>query len=314
LRPAAELIGDDPGIRHIKERLVDLAPASIPVLISGETGTGKELAARALHDLSGREGPLVVVDCGALTPSLMEEELFGHERGAYTGAAGPRHGLLQEADKGTVLLDEIGELPTELQTRLLRAIDRGTVRRIGSNRHTPIDVRFISSTNRDLLSEVVKGNFRRDLFFRLAGFTLSMPSLRERKDDIPRLLQHFMSEKEARRLSPQALQSLVAYDWPGNVRELQLFTERARLLVKHPVIVESDVRRLLLTDRPLRASIVPTDSVRLEDVREAAIKKALATTRGNVAEAAELLGIGRSTVYAWLSTGRRRKDTQGVKG
>lgn len=312
MRTAAEFIGENPEIKHIKERLEDLAPASIPVLITGETGTGKEVLARALHDLSRRPGPLVVVDCGALPANLMEAELFGHERGAYTGADGPRQGLLQEADKGTTLLDEIGELPLELQTRLLRAIDRSTVRRIGSNRHTPIDVRFISSTNRDLLGDVVKGRFRRDLFFRLAGFTISIPPLRQRKEDIPRLLRHFMSEEEAGRFSASALQSLMAYEWPGNVRELELFSQRARLLLKHPVITETEAKQLLLTDAPTRASMIPATSIRLRDVREATIRSALVKTRGNVAEAAELLGIGRSTVYAWLSTGRHRKNTKDI--
>ncbi len=324
MKSSDQLVGESQQFKKIKERLTDLAPTEIPVLITGETGTGKEIFARRLHDLSRREGPFIVVDCGALPTSLMEEELFGHERGAYTGADGPRLGLLQAADNGTVFLDEIGELRVELQTRLLRAIDRGAVRRIGSNRHISLNVRFVSATNRDLLDDVVKGKFRRDLFFRLAGFTLSLPPLRERADDITLLLRHFLRDADGARFSGAALACLGSYDWPGNVRELQLFVDRVRALVKDRVIEEADVRELLLFATSISSApnpshfeqtgaFIPPDQMRLRDVREAAIKRALLISRGDVAKAATLLGIGKSTIYAWLSRERRSIDVAKAK-
>ena len=226
-----DLIGSSPAMQEVFGLLATLAPTDLTVLIEGETGTGKELVAEALHRQSGRRaGPLVVVDCAALHAGLIESELFGHERGAFSGADRARDGALVAADGGTLFFDEIGELPLDLQTRLLRVIDRREVRHLGSTRSRTVDVRVIAATNRDLQEEASAGRFRQDLYFRLAVARVGLPPLRERREDIPALARHFLETfghvDPERVLTSEVVQSLIQRTWPGNVRQLRNFIER----------------------------------------------------------------------------------------
>lgn len=231
----AKLIGDSAALRLACHRAARVAPTRTPVLVTGESGTGKELIARVLHDLGPcPQGPFVAVNCGALPHELAESELFGHERGSFTGAAGRRTGWFEEAQGGTLVLDEIGELPPALQPKLLRVIETGHLRRVGGAGEIPVKVRIVALTLRDLPRECRKGSFRVDLFHRLAGFQLALPSLRERPNDVPILAQHFLKELRSdfgvRELSPSALDLMLRHDWPGNVRELRNALRRAMVL------------------------------------------------------------------------------------
>jgi DNA-binding NtrC family response regulator len=233
----AAIVGDDPGLRAVLARAALVAPTSMPVLVTGESGTGKELLARALHELGpAPSGPLVAVNCGALPRELAESELFGHERGAFTGAAARRAGWFEEASGGTLVLDEIGELPLELQPKLLRVLETGRLRRVGGTGEIVVRVRVVAMTLRDLAGEVARRAFREDLYYRLAAFHLGLPSLRHRADDIPRLALHFLREIEGevgpRRLEPSALAALRGARWLGNVRELRNVVRRAAILTR----------------------------------------------------------------------------------
>ncbi len=225
------LVGRSTIMRALFARLHRVARGDATVLILGETGTGKELVARALHAASPRrDKPFIVVDCGALSESLLEAELFGHSRGAFTGAATARVGAIEAADGGTVFLDEVGEMPLSMQPRLLRAIEGHTVRRVGENEHRKVDVRFLAATHRDLAAMVNAGSFREDLFFRLAVLPVYVPPLRERRDDIPLLAERLMPPHSHGKLSPELVRELSARSWPGNVREFRNFLERAAAL------------------------------------------------------------------------------------
>jgi DNA-binding NtrC family response regulator len=229
------IVGTDPSLRQVLERAARVAPTRIPVLVTGESGTGKELLARVLHELGpSPKGPLVTVNCGALARELAESELFGHERGAFTGAGGRRAGWFEEAAGGTLVLDEIGELPLEMQPKLLRVLETGRIRRVGGSGETAVEVRVLATTLRDLRRDTQRGSFRLDLFHRLAGFELRLPPLRNRRGDILPLahqfLHEFQSELGMRVLSREASDKLVAHDWPGNVRELRHVIRRAALL------------------------------------------------------------------------------------
>jgi DNA-binding NtrC family response regulator len=229
------LIGRSTQMRRVFDLIEKVADTPTTVLLTGESGTGKEVAARALHELSGRaDGPFVVVDCGALPPTLIESELYGHERGAFTGADRPRKGAFEEGTGGTLFLDEIGELPLDLQTRLLGAIERRQIQPLGGSKSRPIDVRLIAATNRDLRREVNRGNFRADLFFRLAVVTMEMPALRDRPEDIPLYVDSFLAEwaaeGQALTIGPDTVEDLQKRPWPGNVRELRNTLERAAAL------------------------------------------------------------------------------------
>jgi transcriptional regulator with GAF, ATPase, and Fis domain len=229
------IIGDDPGLRATLARTALVAPTGTPVLVTGESGTGKELLARALHELGPNpSGPFVAVNCGALPRELAESELFGHERGAFTGAASRRAGWFEEASGGTLVLDEIGELPLDLQPKLLRVLESGRLRRVGGAGEIAVPVRVVAMTLRDLEGEVQRRTFRPDLYYRLAGICVRLPPLRERRGDIARLAVHFLREIEPevgpRELEPLALATLAAADWPGNVRELRNVIRRAAIL------------------------------------------------------------------------------------
>jgi transcriptional regulator with GAF, ATPase, and Fis domain len=226
-----DLLGRSPRMRELFADLARIAPTDVTVLIEGETGTGKELVAESVHAASERrDGPFIVFDCSAVAPTLAESELFGHERGAFTGASGTRPGVFEQADGGSIFLDELGELPKDLQPKLLRVLERREVRRLGGQRTLPVDVRLIAATNRNLQAEVARGNFREDLYFRLAAAHVHVPPLRDRMEDLPLLVEHFLSRaKPPRQLTdipPSVWNMFVAHRWPGNVRELANAVQR----------------------------------------------------------------------------------------
>ncbi len=290
-----------------------IAEFKTTVLVGGESGTGKELIARAIHRLSPRSSnPFIAVNCGAIPDNLLESELFGHRRGAFTDANRDRKGLFEEASGGTLFLDEIGELPLGLQVKLLRVLQEGEIRRLGDSQDIKVDVRVVAATARDLSAEVGRGAFREDLFYRLNVFTLHLPALRERREDIPLLAEHFLARMNARMgmavmgVTPEAMRLLVAHDWPGNVRELENSIERAIVLCEGSHIeVEALPERLrLVATAPAAAPPNGPDDDNLSIKRasrrseEALIRRALLKTRGNRTRAAELLEIShRALLY-----------------
>jgi two-component system, NtrC family, response regulator AtoC len=300
------LVGQSHQMVEIYKLIARMAALDTTVLIEGETGTGKELVARAIHGASARAArPFVVVDCAALPETLFESELFGHERGAFTGAFAARRGLLETSTGGTCVLDEIGELTAPLQAKLLRTLQERSIRRVGGNDAIPVDVRVIAATNRDLRRLVADGRFRDDLYYRLNVVTITVPPLRERASDIPLLAQHFLeifarrSGRPIRRLAPEAVALLAGYRWPGNVRELEHVIERATALSAAETLLPDDLPPHLREERD-RAPRLPADGMTLEDVKRWYVNKVLEESGGNKLRAAELLGIDRRTLYRIL--------------
>jgi len=311
----AGIVGADPGLRNVLARVRLVGPTRTPVLVTGESGTGKELLARALHELGPDPGgPFVTVNCGALPRELAESELFGHERGAFTGAAGRRAGWFEEASGGTLVLDEIGELPTELQPKLLRVLETGRIRRVGGQGESAVRVRVVAMTLRDLRREAHRGGFRLDLYHRLAGFELALPALRRRRGDIAPLVQRFLDELAPelgpRTLDPAALLRLEEHDWPGNVRELRNVVRRAAILSGSRIDVaalELDAPgscdlRLAAHAADERAPPPRSDGDLLalpgksfSELEKEIFGWALRRTSGSRRRAAALLGISRST-------------------
>jgi len=304
--PAAEefagLVGSSERMRRIHRLVSKVALQRHPVLIMGESGTGKELVARAIHTQGPwRDQPFVPVDCGALPPTLIESELFGHVKGAFTGAAQSRQGLLATAGSGTVFLDEIGELPIELQSRLLRALQEHEIRPLGSNESVRFEARIIAATNQDLEAGIRNGKFRKDLFFRLNVVAIKMPSLRDRKEDIPALIRHFLGRLTRGKLeiSDEVLARMMSYDWPGNVRELENCIQRAVSLGSGSFIQMQDLPSAMLYHLA-RHSSGGQDLGTLQALEQQAIRQALKATRGDRVRAAKLLGIGKTTIYRKL--------------
>ncbi len=301
---AIDLVGQDPTIDSVRAFIAKAAPTEAPVLIMGESGTGKELVARALHLHSQRSGkPRQVVNCAALAESLVESTLFGHVKGAFTGADDNRPGLFELADQGTLFLDEIGELPQQAQSKLLRAIEQGETQRLGENLVRKVDVRVIAATNRDLEEEITAGRFREDLYHRLDVLTVTLPPLRERPADLELLINHFRAEFAARldtpvkKLSAEARTILMRYTWPGNVRQLRNVLERASIMATGKVIQAEDLPESLHENQ---AVTVETPMVSLAEVERVHILRVLEHCGGNKKATAELLGIDRSTLYAKL--------------
>ncbi|MFH1177826.1 MAG: sigma-54 dependent transcriptional regulator [Acidobacteriota bacterium] len=300
------ILGSSAPLRAALSDLSRAAATNATVLILGESGTGKELAARAVHlNSQRRQGPFVVVNCGAIPDNLLESELFGHRRGAFTGATEDRKGKFEQASKGTIFLDEVAELPLAMQPKLLRVLQEGEVDKLGATAPVRVDVRVIAATNRDLEDRVREGTFREDLWYRLNVIPIRMPSLRERADDIPVLVDHF-AVKHARRhgkpvlrLEPEALEVLLGYDWPGNVRELENLIERLLVLGTSDVVTAANLPEGLRRDTPrfggVRMELPPTGIV-LEEVEKALIQGALARHQGNQSAAARFLGISRQTL------------------
>jgi transcriptional regulator with GAF, ATPase, and Fis domain len=308
---AHDLVGDSEAMRRVYSRIRKVAVADCTVLVNGETGTGKELAARAIHQNSPRaRRPFVAINCAALTESLLESELFGHERGAFTGAASLKKGKLEVADGGTVFLDEIGELAPALQSKLLRALQHHEFERVGGTRVIKVDVRVIAASNRDLAAEVAAGAFRQDLWYRLNVVSLAMPPLRERRSDIAVLAAHFAAKYargRAMTLSPDALALLSAHDWPGNVRELENAIERAVVLGTSDCILPEDLPEAMLdaqprgTDADETSATLPLGYHRgVEDTKRRLILDAVERSGGNYTAAARLLGLNPTYLHRLL--------------
>jgi DNA-binding NtrC family response regulator len=307
----AELIGDSPPMQRLYHQLAQIAASDVAVLITGASGTGKELVARALHQHSRRAaGPFVAINCPALPPTLLESELFGHVRGAFTDARTDRQGLFVQADGGTLFLDEIGDFPLDLQPKLLRALEDAVVRPVGSNQECRFDVRLVTATNRDLEAAVEEGRFREDLFYRINVLCLEMPPLRARGTDILLLAQHFIalfadrSGKQVTGLGEGAAEKLLDYAWPGNVRELRNAMERAVALTRYEHIVVEDLPEKIRAYRQshlLIGSDNPTELVSMEEVEQRYMRYVLEVVGGNKTLAARILGFDRKTLYRKLA-------------
>jgi len=306
------IVGRAPEMEKLYRIIAKAANSVHPVLILGESGTGKEMVARSIH-YSGpfRDKPFIPVDCGSLDPTLIESELFGYVKGAFTGANQSKDGLMSMAEGGTIFLDEVGELPVDLQAKMLRAIQEKEIRPVGSTRRVPINVRILAATNRDLEQAVMQGTFRRDLYFRLNVLSLRIPPLRERRQDIPLLIAHFMERMtrnsgQEKILSDEALKAMLAYDWPGNVRELENSLERSHAFTSGPAIHIMDLPREI-ANVPLPESsngngngngngrIIP-----IAELEKQTILKAIMELNGDKLQAARLLGIGKTTLYRKL--------------
>jgi DNA-binding NtrC family response regulator len=301
----SNIVGQSRGLWQVLQLLDRVAPTDAAVLLLGESGTGKDLLARNIHNRSMRRGgPFFSVNCAALTESLLESELFGHERGAFTGATETKKGIFEVANKGTLFLDEISETGASFQARLLRVVQDGQFLRVGGTRHLKTDVRLISSSNRDIHEAIAKGSFRNDLFYRLSGIEIHVPPLRERKEDISLLARHFV-EKYARELrrpvpviAPEALLLLTNYSWPGNVRELRNTIERAVILGHGNVITPEQLPKefaamALSEPQPAASFHIPQAGLRLADLEKKLVEEALQLSDGNQVHAARLLGISR---------------------
>jgi DNA-binding NtrC family response regulator len=301
-----ELIGSSPAMQRVKDIIGKVAVTDSPVLVEGESGTGKELVAAAIHRLSARaKGPFVPVNCSAIPRDLLESEFFGHVRGAFSGAVSDALGLFRGANEGTIFLDEIAELPPELQVKLLRVLQEMQVRPVGSTKAFPVDVRIIAATNRNLEQAMKAGSFRQDLFYRLNVIRITLAPLRERREDIPALVNHFIRRfnkrfrRDVRGITPDALAALAAYEFPGNVRELENLIERAFAMGTREHITLADLPSL--SARPVMTAAVDTKSVpTLAEVEKELILRALAVHNNDKEEAARALGISRRTIYRRL--------------
>lgn len=302
------MIGRSSAIAHMQEIIDTVAPTEATVLISGESGTGKELVARALHAHSSRDDKIfVTVNCAALAENLLESELFGHEKGSFTGADRRREGRFAQAHGGTLFLDEVGEMPLSVQAKLLRALQQGEVQRVGSDTPLTVDVRVLAATNRDLRQEVAQKRFREDLFFRLNVISVEVPPLREREEDIPLLAAHFLegfasrNRKAVRGFSPQALDTMLRYSWPGNVRELENAVERAVILCHGDLITGRELPSMLTS--AIQDDVRPAEpdaslaGLPLDTVERRAIEETLRQAGDNKSEAARRLGITRATLH-----------------
>jgi two-component system, NtrC family, response regulator AtoC len=303
------IIGSSSGMQDVLRMISRLKDTRTPVLISGESGTGKELVARAIHFRGAlAQSPFIAVDCGALVPTLMESELFGYEKGAFTGATKSKAGLFQAANGGTIFLDEIGELPLEMQAKLLRVLQEKEVRPVGSNEKMDVDVRVIAATNRDLEAAYRTGTFRKDLYFRLNVVTVHLPHLRERRSDIPMLVHHFLNRYAAGmhlQVTAGAMKSLLQYDWPGNVRELENCIARAVTLGDRQTIDVRDLPPTMRTEQPVSPEMTPQDAASLSttalaEMEKMTILRVFEQAHGDKALAGKMLGISRATLYRKL--------------
>jgi DNA-binding NtrC family response regulator len=303
------IIGTSANIQDVLRMISRLKDTRTPVLIAGESGTGKELVARAIHFRGTMaQTPFVAVDCGSLVPTLMESELFGYEKGAFTGAMKSKTGLFQAANGGTIFLDEIGELPLEMQAKLLRVLQEKEVRPVGSNEKVNVDVRVIAATNRDLEAAYRGGTFRKDLYFRLNVVTVHLPALRERRSDIPMLVHHFLDRYAPGtnlQVTAAAMKSLLHYDWPGNVRELENCIARAVTLGDRRLIDVNDLPPAIRTEQPATAAMTPQDSASLSttalaEMERMTILRVFEQANGDKALAGKMLGISRATLYRKL--------------
>jgi len=300
------IVGQSESMKKVEELVRKVGPTDTTVLISGESGTGKELVARAIHRHSRRrDKPFVAVDCGSLVENLFESELFGHVKGSFTGATATKYGRFELANGGTLFFDEIGNISINIQTKLLRVLQEREITKVGSSQVIKVDVRIVAATNKDLQKAVKAGTFREDIFYRLSVVPISLPPLRERRDDIPLLANHFLRKynrkrrKNIRAISDRAMKALVEYDWPGNVRELENAIERAVVLSENDVVKPSDLLYYGLTVETPSASDTG-EAKRLIDVEKEHIAKALKMFNGHRGRTAEWLGIDRKTLRSKL--------------
>lgn len=310
------IIGRCPAMHEVLERIKQVADSRASVLIEGESGTGKELVARAIHGLSSRRsGPFVAVHCAALSPQLLESELFGHEKGAFTGAVDRRVGRFEQANGGTLFLDEIGEIDAVTQVKLLRVLGERTLERVGGNQSIPVDVRLVAATNKNLESLVAEGKFREDLFFRIRVVQIQLPPLRDRAEDIPVLAEHFLREfgrenqKQPLEFSREVLDRLMTHPWPGNIRELRTAVEHGVVMAKGKSVEVTDLPPSIRQDRSRALVRGGGRGETLEDLEQEAITQALKRTGNNITEAARQLGISRRTLHRKLAEseeGRKR--------
>jgi two-component system response regulator HydG len=301
------IVGSSAAMRRVYEQIEKVLESDITVFISGESGSGKELVAKAIHYGSPRAaGPFVDVNCAAIPEGLQESELFGHERGAFTGAVAAHPGKFEQANGGTILLDEVGEMSPSAQARLLRVLQERSLQRVGGTRRIELDVRVISASNRDLAQLTRDGVFRQDLFYRLVVFPVHIPPLRERRDDVPLLVEHFLTKyardagRKVTRVHPAAMARLVSYGWPGNVRELENVIHRALLVMGESELGPGDLPPELASSTGPQPLPPAGDVASLEELEKRAIREALACCGGNLSDAARRLGIGRSTLYRKL--------------
>ena len=312
------LLGESPSIVEIRRQIEKLRGSRAPVLILGESGTGKEVVARALHSTGGARGAFVPIDCGSLVGPLMESELFGHTKGSFTGATESKKGLIELANGGTAFFDEMGDLPLELQVKLLRLLQEREYRAVGSLQRQKVEIRVLAATHRNLAREVERGTFRQDLFYRLNVVTIRMPALRDRKEDIPLLVKAFLTKAGQRHsITPEAMNLLVRHDWPGNVRELHNAVERLIAMGSGPLLHAEDLpsavhnaQRTYSGEGRTTAAVVGANGGKpdgelppilpLHEVEKRAIIQALERTKGDRSVTAVLLGIGRTTLYRKL--------------
>ncbi len=297
------MVGESDAMQEVFRLIERAGPTNKPILIQGESGTGKELVAQALYQASSvADKPMVIINCAALSEHLLESELFGHEKGSFTGAVAAKEGLFEIADGGTVFIDEIGEMPASLQAKMLRVLEDGSLRRVGSVKERKVNVRIISATNRDMQTEVAEGRFREDLFYRIDVMTLKIPPLRERTGDIPLLIKHFAGDEWD--ISVDALEAMLAYTWPGNVRQLINALERAKILADDDTIhrknlpsaiSETDTSGLKSVKNLATANAADLDAVQREHVISV-----LQHNGGNKARSARALGVSRRTLYRLL--------------
>lgn len=291
------IVGNSPAMQKVFRMIRQAAPTDATVLIQGPSGTGKELVARAIHNLSNRsKGPFVAVEFAAISPNLLESEMFGHEKGAFTGAVSRRIGRFESANHGTIFLDEISEMPLELQVKLLRVLQEREFQRVGSNETVKCDIRIVAATNRDLAAYVKEGKFREDLYYRLNVIDMRLPALKERAGDVPLLVNRYLREFGGKSVSPDAMRLLEAYQWPGNVRELRNAVEKMCVLSSSGEIGVDDVPDEMKREVPMTLSVSGT----LGETEKAKILAVLEEVGGNRTKAAERLGISRRTIYRKL--------------
>jgi DNA-binding NtrC family response regulator len=301
-------------MRRVMASIEQVAPSSASVVIAGDSGTGKELAARTIHDLSPRSsGPYIAINCAALPETLMESELFGHERGAFTGADRRREGCFELATGGTLLLDEIGEMKPELQAKLLRVLEERKIRRLGGSTEVSVDVRVLAATNRNLEAQLRDGKFREDLYYRLNVFTIQLPTLRERPEDLPALIEHFLQQltpsagKQIMGMEAECLELLKSQRWPGNVRQLRNVVERAIIVTRGPMISVADLPTEIKPRSGERSTLDVHVGMSLSAVKRELLLQTLNLTGGNKVKAAEILGVSLKSLYNNL------KDYQTVR-